>query len=128
MDYLSIDGYEEIDDVLKNVENFENAFIEMNMCKGGCINGPAKLSTKNVMLDNIIVKRYAKNKGEEVKIDIDINTTKNFTPLTKNFKVPSEEEMIATPCSVAKFLIVAEGLVLKPKTKQLAPFSINSFK
>lgn len=102
-DYISIDGYEEIDDILKNIENFENAFIEMNMCKGGCINGPAKTSTKNVMLDNIIVKRYAKSKGKDIKVDFDVNISKSFTPLTKNFKIPTEEQLTEVLHKLNKF-------------------------
>ena len=102
-DYISIDGYEEIDDILKNIDNFENAFIEMNMCKGGCINGPAKISSKNVISDNIIVKRFAKTKGEDININYDVDINKSFTPLHKNYKVPNEAEIIEILHQLNKF-------------------------
>ena len=93
-DYISIDGGDEIDDILENIDSFDKVFIEMNMCKGGCINGPCKNSKNTTMKDNIIVRNYVKkNKIVPLgkKEEIDVSTS--FSPLENNIKMPTEEEL-----------------------------------
>jgi len=41
--YMAVDGVARIEDVLKNIEQLDHAFIEMNVCPGGCINGPCSI-------------------------------------------------------------------------------------
>lgn len=38
--YLSIDGPDRCMEVLENIEHYEGVFMEINICPGGCINGP----------------------------------------------------------------------------------------
>ena len=102
-DYISIDGGDEIDDILQNIDGFENTFIEMNMCKGGCINGPAKISKANVMKDNIAIKKYARKKGKEVDVSYDFSLSKHFTPLPKNYVIPTDEEIKSILVKLNKF-------------------------
>ncbi len=93
-DTISVDGVQEIKNILENIDDLENVFIEMNMCDGGCINGPMKISTKPKMKDNSIVRHYVKNSkyiDEEKKVQVDLSTT--FKPLDNNHKIPSEEEI-----------------------------------
>ena len=42
--YMSVDGADRIADVLENIESMDHVFIEMNICLGGCINGPCSIS------------------------------------------------------------------------------------
>ena len=42
--YMSVDGADRIADVLENIESMDHVFIEMNICPGGCINGPCSIS------------------------------------------------------------------------------------
>lgn len=103
-DYISIDGGDEIDDILDNINSFDHVFIEMNMCKGGCINGPCKTSSRTTMKDNTIVRKFVK-KSEIKPLDMgsnsDLNTT--FTPLENHIKQPSEEELTKILQSLSKF-------------------------
>ena len=41
--YMAVDGVTRLTDVLENIENLDHVFIEMNMCQGGCINGPSSI-------------------------------------------------------------------------------------
>ena len=102
-DYISIDGGSEIDDILQNIENFENTFIEMNICKGGCINGPCKTSNKNIMKDNILVRKYASKKGNKIIVDSNIELSKSFYPITKKYIIPSDEELTKILNTLNKF-------------------------
>ena len=38
--YMSVDGPKRAMEVLENIDNYEGVFIEINICPGGCINGP----------------------------------------------------------------------------------------
>ena len=38
--YLAVDGVDRLSEVLENIETLDHTFIEMNVCPGGCINGP----------------------------------------------------------------------------------------
>lgn len=103
-DYISIDGGDEIDDILENINSFDHVFIEMNMCKGGCINGPCKTSKRTMMKDNTIVRNYVKkNKIQPLKLDSNIDLSTSFTSLKNNIKQPNEEELTAILHSLSKF-------------------------
>ena len=42
--YMTVDGVDRIADVLENIESMDHVFIEMNVCPGGCINGPCAIA------------------------------------------------------------------------------------
>jgi len=44
--YMSVDGPKRAMEVLENIDNYEGVFIEINICPGGCINGPFSLLPK----------------------------------------------------------------------------------
>ena len=41
--YMSVDGVDRLAEVLENIEDMDHVFIEMNVCPGGCINGPCSI-------------------------------------------------------------------------------------
>lgn len=94
-DYVTIDGVEAIKDILENIDELDHLFIEMNMCEGGCVNGPARISGNNKIKDNYLVRRYAKkNRGSPIdesrgKVDL----SHRYPPLSNPMKIPSEEEI-----------------------------------
>lgn len=103
-DYISIDGSDELDDILENIDSFDHVFIEMNMCKGGCVNGPCRLSKNSAMKDVTIVRNFVKKKDVVTNnIDHDLDLSKTFTPLANNFKVPTEEEINHILMQLSKF-------------------------
>lgn len=94
-DTISVDGLEEINDILENISELDHIFIEMNMCKGGCINGPAKISSHAQMKDNSIVRKFVKQsrgKGVETLPDsVDLQTV--YSPLKNHKKIPTEGQI-----------------------------------
>jgi len=45
-----VDGVDRIADVLENIESMDHMFIEMNVCPGGCINGPCSIAHDGGMI------------------------------------------------------------------------------
>lgn len=48
--YLAVDGVDRLVDVLENIESLDHTFIEMNVCPGGCINGPCSIAQEGGMM------------------------------------------------------------------------------
>ena len=48
--YMSVDGVDRVANVLENIESMDHVFIEMNVCPGGCINGPCSIAHEGGML------------------------------------------------------------------------------
>ena len=48
--YLAVDGVDRLADVLENIESLDHTFIEMNVCPGGCINGPCAIQQEGGMM------------------------------------------------------------------------------
>ena len=48
--YLAVDGVDRLTEVLENIEALDHTFIEMNVCPGGCINGPCAIAQEGGMM------------------------------------------------------------------------------
>ena len=48
--YLAVDGVDRMVEVLENIESLDHTFIEMNVCPGGCINGPCAIAQEGGMM------------------------------------------------------------------------------
>ncbi len=48
--YLAVDGVDRLTEVLDNIEALDHTFIEMNVCPGGCINGPCSIAQEGGMM------------------------------------------------------------------------------
>jgi len=48
--YMCVDGVDRLADVLENIEALDHTFIEMNVCPGGCINGPCAIGKEGGMM------------------------------------------------------------------------------
>lgn len=94
-DSLSIDGGNELRQTLANIEELDHVFIEMNMCEGGCINGPCKISTSSPIKANAVLRSYVKKNVDKIQNedDYNIDLTCKFTPIITNKKIPTEEEI-----------------------------------
>ncbi len=95
-DAIAIDGAEDVKDTLESIEELDYSFIEINMCKGGCVNGPMKLSTRPKVSDTAIIRKFARESKingyapNEIK-GVDFSTS--FTPTKNHIVTPSEEEI-----------------------------------
>ena len=93
-DLIALDNEKAIKDALINIDSLANLFIEMNMCEGGCINGPVRISTRSLMIDESDVRRYAKySHGDFSLKEIDIDLSRTFKAKPNTDVVPSEEEI-----------------------------------
>ena len=48
--YMAVDGVDRLADVLENIESFDHVFVEMNVCPGGCVNGPCAIKEQGGVL------------------------------------------------------------------------------
>ena len=105
-DYMAVDGPDRCVDALQNIDNLENVFLEMNICKDGCVNGPCSLSVNikggSIKATSDVLKYYKKDirtlaphRYEEH--DIDLN---KLYPRIRNNSMPPPEREIK--CILAK--------------------------
>ena len=105
-DYMAVDGPDRCVDALQNIDNLENVFLEMNICKDGCVNGPCSLSVNikggSIKATSDVLKYYkndirtlAPHRYEEH--DIDLN---KLYPRIRNNSMPPPEREIK--CILAK--------------------------
>lgn len=99
-DYMAVDGPDRCVDALQNIDNLENVFLEMNICKDGCVNGPCSLSVNikggSIKATADVIKYYkndirtlAPHQYEEH--DIDLN--KLYPRIRNNSMPPPEREI-----------------------------------
>ena len=48
--YMTVDGVDRVAEVLENIESMDHVFVEMNVCPGGCINGPCAIAHEGGMI------------------------------------------------------------------------------
>lgn len=95
---MSIDGIDECMDILEYLSSgkgIKGAFLEMNACRGGCLNGSGCNKLKKGILEErrklieFAVKSRAanKNKGDKIKLD------KVFSGKLPDAKMPTEDEI-----------------------------------
>lgn len=105
-DYMAVDGPDRCVDALQNIDNLENVFLEMNICKDGCVNGPCSLSVNikggSIKATSDVLKYYkndirtlAPHRYEEHNIDLN-----KIYPRLRNGSMPPPEREIK--CILAK--------------------------
>ena len=95
-DSIAVDGEEQIKEVLTNIDQMENLFFEMNMCIGGCINGPIRNNEHISLRANDIVRKYAKSsKGTQIEenLPFDVDLSCEHKQIENKRKIPSDEEI-----------------------------------
>ena len=105
-DYMAVDGPDRCVDALQNIDNLENVFLEMNICKDGCVNGPCSLSVNikggSIKATSDVLKYYKNDirtlaPHEYEEHDIDLN---KLYPRIRNNSMPPPEREIK--CILAK--------------------------
>lgn len=95
-DSIAIEGEESLKETLSNIDKMDHLFFEMNMCSGGCINGPIKTSEEVSVRANEIVRKYARKAKGQTKIEplpFDVDLSCEYHKIESKRKIPSEEEM-----------------------------------
>lgn len=60
-EYIAVDGVERCKEVLENIDNLTNVFLELNTCEYSCVNGPCSLNKKGeAITSNTKVREYVK--------------------------------------------------------------------
>ncbi len=92
--YMAVDGFQNCIDALEDIVNggMKNCFIEMSICPGSCIAGPA-MEKKSPIKSEIAVDRYAKEGDFDVFEYSALATKKDFEPLSDK-KINLSEEAI----------------------------------
>ncbi len=98
-EYIAVDGVHRCQEVLEEINNLDNVFLELNACQSSCVNGPCSLNKKSTAItSNARVRKYvSENQGNiehsaynsEANIDIRCE----HTQLKCNEKIPTEEEI-----------------------------------
>lgn len=104
---MAFSGLENIRNVIKNLDirrEQDTLFLELLACKGGCIDGPAKLSSTSLAIKRYNISRYRKPADSGDKPDdlsgIDLKTT--FPPDDCPDNPHSEEEIKQALSAVGK--------------------------
>lgn len=95
-DSIAIDGEEQIKEVLSNIDQMDHLFFEMNMCIGGCINGPIRNNDHISLRANDLVRKYARSrKGIQIEenLPFDVDLSCKYTQIESKRKIPSDEEI-----------------------------------
>lgn len=94
---VQIDGLENCMEMLECLKNgeFENCFIEANVCNGGCIKGPASAKWNTSFLKAKI--KLEKDASRKTPSDIEYLSSeeleRSFEDRSAHDKIPSEEEL-----------------------------------
>ena len=108
-DCMAVDGPDRCVDALQNIESLENVFLEMNICKDGCVNGPCSLSVNikggSIKATSDVIKYYkndimtlAPHQYEEHGIDLN----KQYPRIRNNSMPPPEREIRAILAKIGK--------------------------
>lgn len=109
-EYIAIDGIENCQKVLSEIDKMENVFLEMNACQGSCVNGPCALDKDNsAIFSNTKIRKYVSNNDGENRIDrlsdfyqnIDIYKKHSFE--THEEIKPTEEQIKEVLAKTGKF-------------------------
>lgn len=97
-EYMAVDGPDRCVDALENIDSLSNVFLEMNICKDGCVNGPCSLAKKggSIKATSDVINYVTKEKDtmkshkyEEYGIDLN-----KLYPRIRNHSIPPPEREI----------------------------------
>lgn len=105
-EYIAVDGVDRCKEVLEEIDNLENVFLELNACPASCVNGPCSVNTNSTSITaNAKVRKYVSNnskiaKNESENISIDVTHKYNKDMFIE--KEPTEEEIRAVLAKTGK--------------------------
>ena len=95
--HMFVDGIENCRELLEAMEagEIQNSFIEMNMCEGGCIKGPAttKMEFSRYRARFHIEDQVEYAPAETIETPIDVAMVKMFRSRKENDRMPTEAEI-----------------------------------
>jgi iron only hydrogenase large subunit-like protein len=104
--FMSFSGVGDIQMALKGLEDFNPprpVFIELLACKGGCINGPAKLNDKSTVLKRFTILEESTYSQKEYPRQPLENIQENYPKVNKIETLICEEDLIKTLHRIGKY-------------------------
>lgn len=107
-EYVTVDGVKKCFEVLDDIDNLNNMFIEMNCCEYACINGPARIRTEGGSLKaNQKIREYVnKNlENKEAKKELSVNVWDLAYPhprIDNDMIIPTEAQIKEVLAKIGK--------------------------
>ncbi len=106
-EYIAVDGVEKCMEVLKEIEDYENVFLELNACESSCVNGPCSLNhNKAAIKSNALVREYVKRNhvAADTKTMVnDVNFAYEHKKIEFTSVEPTEEQIREVLARTGKF-------------------------
>ena len=104
---LYVDGIEECRQLFESMENgdLDHCFVEVNMCKGGCVKGPASNNwNKSFVKARVNVEKQVADRSPASLVirTLNVPLTKKFYNKHRTEKMPTEAELIDILRSMGK--------------------------
>lgn len=93
--YISVSGAEHCIEVLKDISSgdYNGCFIEMSICKGSCVEGPAMENRRKSVGNVLKVESYAGTEEAPISLSEKESLHKSFTVIPNNSVQPTEQEI-----------------------------------
>lgn len=93
--YIAVSGAEHCIEVLKDISSgdYNGCFIEMSICKGSCVEGPAMENRKKPVGNVLKVESYAGTEEAKISLSEKESLRKGFTVIPDNSVMPTEQEI-----------------------------------
>lgn len=102
-EYIAVDGVQKCKEVLEEIDNLENVFLELNACPSACVNGPCSLNKESTAItSNARVRKYVNDNVSVLEQDYSVenyNDIQNIDISCEHKKskysdiTPSEEQI-----------------------------------
>lgn len=103
---LTVDGIQECIDLFSSMAKGEldHCFVEVNACKGGCVNGPAKTRGEETRFRAALdVENYAREDADAYPaVDEEIPMGKRFFDRSRHEKLPDEDTIRSILAKIGK--------------------------
>ncbi|MGN0656627.1 MAG: [Fe-Fe] hydrogenase large subunit C-terminal domain-containing protein [Ruminiclostridium sp.] len=93
--YIAVSGSEHCIEVLKDIAagDYNGCFIEMSICKGSCVEGPAMENRRKPVGNVLKVENYAGTEEAKISLSEKESLRKGFTVIPDNSVMPTEQEI-----------------------------------
>lgn len=98
-EYIAVDGVQRCKEVLEEINNLENVFLELNACQSSCVNGPCSLNKKSTAItSNAKVRKYVSENQSNAEQSVynketNVDIRCDYVQTKCGEKTPTEEEI-----------------------------------
>ena len=98
-EYIAVDGVQRCKEVLEEINNLENVFLELNACQSSCVNGPCSLNKKSTAITSKAkVRKYVSENQSNAEQSVynketNVDIRCDYVQTKCGEKTPTEEEI-----------------------------------